>query len=345
MVTLPEDGEGNVEDGGRATAADSITRDAYDRAFSVAATATASESGTRAASKGLSSLLEHVASEDTAHAVIFDCTASPDVACLHPSWIDAGVHVVTANNNAMSGPPELRKALTDVTRRRGKASARYLREVTVGGGLPVISTLRNLLESGDRVRRIDGILSVSMSYVLYRVAPPPGAGMCGMFDEEVTGGIYRREDDDLSLPSEGSERPPSCSISEAVREASALGLMESDPMKDLSFEYAAQCLMVLARELGMDDEYDVETILRSSEPLTGRAARGGDGRGRGRERAGPRRDHGGAGRQDEGQGRKREGERMRPPPDIQHRRKREQDIHPDCGRPSRSRLCRHPPQQ
>lgn len=208
---------------------------------------------------GLSAISEHVTSDEVAHSVIFDCTAEDD------AWLEDGIHVVTANNAALSGPRELRDAISAAETAHGKQSARYLREVTVGGGLPVISTLRDLLSSGDEIRRVDGCLSVSWSYIMHRIAPPPGIVEVDAFEKESCRGPCGG---DHSMSPSVHEEP--CSFSEAVKEAVELFLMEKDPMMDLTFEHTAKCLMVIAKELGIDEGCDVDKILSKNLPVADR---------------------------------------------------------------------------
>jgi homoserine dehydrogenase len=73
---------------------------------------------------------------------------------MHIEWMKMGINVVTANNSSLSGDKQLRKQIRDL---ENSKKVHLLREVTVGGGLPVISTLRNLLSSGDKIRRIVSI--------------------------------------------------------------------------------------------------------------------------------------------------------------------------------------------
>jgi len=125
--------------------------------------------------------------------------------------------------------------------------------------------LRDLLHSGDKIRLIKGILSVSLSYIFHRIAPPPGLAQSFEFDKTISdgaieGSLYLSS----KLPFKNSLK---CSFSTAVQEAIALGLMESDPLKDLSNEYTAQVLMVLAQELGILEEYDVSKIQLQSETI------------------------------------------------------------------------------
>ena len=208
---------------------------------------------------GIARICDFVRSEDIPHSIIFDCTAQESVGKKHAEWLDAGVHVITANNSALSGPKELRQAIRSAETAYGKQSAQYLREVTVGGGLPVISTLRDLLNSGDSIRRVDGILSVSWSYIMHRISPPSEASNIVDFDEESTSGAYSPRHS-MSPKSHGDP----CLFSAAVKEAIGLGLMEEDPMKDLTFEYTAKCLLVLAIELGVDKDHDIESILQAN---------------------------------------------------------------------------------
>jgi aspartokinase/homoserine dehydrogenase 1 len=215
------------------------------------------------ATGGIDSLLANVFREECAHHVVFDCTNDQEASDLHALWLTTGVHVVTANNMGLSGTKEQRDAISAAEVAHGKLSAQYLREVTVGGGLPTITTLRTLLNSGDKIRRIDGILSVSMSYIMFRVSPPPDIARCGRFDEEVTNGAFHG---DLTISRDASVGTP-CSLSQAVKEAVALDLMEKDPSFDLSNEYTARVLMVLAKELGLDRSISTEDIQNRSDKL------------------------------------------------------------------------------
>ncbi|KAI2501981.1 hypothetical protein MHU86_12464 [Fragilaria crotonensis] len=210
-------------------------------------------------SGGISAVKDVLILEDCAHHVIFDCTGDKEVASKHAEWLTAGVNVATANNWGLAGPKEQRDAITAAETANGKLSAKYLREVTVGGALPVINTVRSLLNSGDRIRRIDGIISVSMSYILFRISPPPQADRNSQFDEHISNGAFTEE----SAYNSGE----ACSFSQAIKEAVALGLMEDDPAKDLNNEYSARCLMILAKELGLDHNTSTEAIQAACEKL------------------------------------------------------------------------------
>jgi aspartokinase/homoserine dehydrogenase 1 len=205
-------------------------------------------------SGGPESLLKHLFRSNCTNHVIFDCTNDETVGAFHAEWIRAQVDVVTANNTGLSGSKEQRKAIAESERAYGKQSAMYLREVCVGGGLPVIKTLRSLLTSGDSIQRVDGILSVSLSYIMFRVSPPPAVSPhCRNFDDKYNNGAFT------------VDKP--CLFSEAVRDAIQLGLMEKDPTKDLNNEYTSRVLMVLGKELGMCDDMDFSDIQEKSDKL------------------------------------------------------------------------------
>jgi aspartokinase/homoserine dehydrogenase 1 len=153
----------------------------------------------------------HVHSDHLPHAVIVDCSASDVVARQYPRWLGAGIHVVTPNKKANSADLAFYDGLRQAQRNGG---AHYLYEATVGAGLPIIQTLRDLRETGDRIRRIDGMLSGTLSY--------------------------------LFSTWDGTQR-----FSDVVREARASGYTEPDPRDDLSGMDVARKLIILARELGL----------------------------------------------------------------------------------------------
>jgi aspartokinase/homoserine dehydrogenase 1 len=154
----------------------------------------------------LEAFADHVRAEHLPHAVIVDCSASDAVADRYDGWLVRGIHVITPNKHAGSGSLERYEAL-----RARTAQWRY--ESTVGAGLPIITTLRDMLDTGDEVLAIEGILSGTLAFLFHR------------FD---------------------GSRP----FSALVREAMELGYTEPDPRDDLSGLDVARKLVILARENG-----------------------------------------------------------------------------------------------
>ena len=154
----------------------------------------------------LGALTSHVHAEHLPHAVVVDCTASDEVADRYASWLKAGIHVITPNKHAGAGPIER-------YRRLQRQPAQFCYEATVGAGLPIVTTLRDLIDTGDEVLAIDGILSGTLAY------------------------LFKSFD---------GSRP----FSALVREAMERGFTEPDPRDDLSGLDVARKLVILARENG-----------------------------------------------------------------------------------------------
>ncbi len=162
----------------------------------------------------LKRFVEHVRVDYLPHTVLLDCTASSEIASHYPEWLEAGIHIVTPNKKANSADLAFYRRLREARR---KGSSHYLYEATVGAGLPVVQTLRDLRETGDDVTSVEGIFSGTLAYLF---------------------NVY-----DGTKP-----------FSDIVRDARQRGYTEPDPRDDLSGTDVARKLIILGREMGLSLE-------------------------------------------------------------------------------------------
>lgn len=167
----------------------------------------------------------HVQAEHLPHALIVDCSASDAVASRYADWLSKGIHLATPNKHAGSGPLARYEAI-----KKASTRGRFRAESTVGAGLPVITTLRDLLDTGDQVLAIEGIFSGTLAWLF---------------------NTY-----DGTTP-----------FSALVGQARQLGYTEPDPRDDLSGTDVARKLVILVRESGWKTTLDtvkVESLVPSS---------------------------------------------------------------------------------
>jgi len=143
--------------------------------------------------------------------IVVDATASESVADWHVEWLSRGVHVVTANKLGVGGPLPRAQAIGHA---RADSGARYGDAATVGAGLPLLRSLRALVAGGDRIHRVEGVLSGSLAW------------------------LFNHYDGMRAF-------------SGFVRQARQAGYTEPDPRLDLSGEDVRRKLLILARAAGL----------------------------------------------------------------------------------------------
>ena len=165
-----------------------------------------------------------------AKAILVDNTSSQDVAEAYPLALSKGISVVTPNKKAFSGSYQLWR---DIFTAATTSGAKVYHESSVGAGLPVISTLKDLIDTGDTVTKIEGVFSGTMSFLFNSFAPTDGQG--GQWSEEV-------------------------------KKAKALGYTEPDPRDDLNGLDVARKLTILARLAGLPVESPTSFPVQSLIP-------------------------------------------------------------------------------
>jgi homoserine dehydrogenase len=147
--------------------------------------------------------------------VFVDNTSSQAIAEAYPKILQRGISIVTPNKKAFSGTYELWQHIFATSLSTG---ALVYHESSVGAGMPIISTLNDIVTTGDKVQKIEGVFSGTMSYLFNSFAPISGSG--GRWSEEV-------------------------------KKAKALGFTEPDPRDDLNGLDVARKLTILARSAGL----------------------------------------------------------------------------------------------
>lgn len=150
--------------------------------------------------------------------VLIDNTSNQDVAESYPSFLKKGISIVTPNKKAFSSTLQLWNDIFNST----SSNALIYHESSVGAGLPVISTLKDLVATGDKITKIQGVFSGTMSFLFNTFAPVSGSG-AGKW-------------------------------SEIVSQAKDAGYTEPDPRDDLNGMDVARKCTILARLAGLKVE-------------------------------------------------------------------------------------------
>ena len=156
------------------------------------------------------------------NSVFVDCTASEEVAGLYKDFLTHNINVVAANKIAASSDYANYSELKHIAQKRG---VKFLFEANVGAGLPIIRTINDLCNSGDKILRIEAVLSGTLNFIFNTISK--------------------------DVP-----------FSKTVEIAKAQGYSEPDPRVDLSGKDVVRKLVILAREAGYEiNQEDVETKL------------------------------------------------------------------------------------
>ena len=172
-----------------------------------------------AAPSDIQRLHDEVIGMNIFNSVFVDCTASPDVAGLYRDFLDHNINVVAANKIAASGNYADYRELKKTAQLRG---VKFLFETNVGAGLPIIRTINDLCNSGDRILRIEAVLSGTLNFIFNTISA----------DVPFSRTVAMAQEEGYSVP---------------------------DPRIDLSGKDVIRKLVILAREAGYEvSQEDVE---------------------------------------------------------------------------------------
>ena len=167
-------------------------------------------------------MLDGILNMNIFNSVFVDCTASKEVADLYQALLEHNVNIITANKIAASGDYETYHKLKETAKRVG---VKFRYETNVGAGLPIIGTMNDLTNSGDKILKIEAVLSGTLNYIFNALS---------------------------------ADTP----FSETVKKAKELGFAEPDPRIDLSGTDVIRKLVILTREAGYKvEQSDVEKHL------------------------------------------------------------------------------------
>lgn len=165
---------------------------------------------------GLAAFVSEMKAMNIYNSVFVDCTASGEVALFYKEILNSNISIVAANKVAASSAFENYSALKKTAKQKG---VKFLFETNVGAGLPIINTLNDLVNSGDKILKIEAVLSGTLNFIFNTIS---------------------------------TEIP----LSKTIRMAKDEGYSEPDPRIDLSGVDVARKILILARESGYPVEMD-----------------------------------------------------------------------------------------
>jgi len=158
----------------------------------------------------ISDFIQQMTRLNLRNSVFIDCTADENVASSYGEILSNYVSIVAANKIACSSEYKYYQHLKSIANERG---VRFMYETTVGAGLPIIKTISDLIVSGDKILKIEAVLSGTMNFIFNEIGP--------------------------KMP-----------LSEAIKKAKEKGYSEPDPRVDLSGTDVVRKILILAREAG-----------------------------------------------------------------------------------------------
>jgi homoserine dehydrogenase len=175
--------------------------------------------------------------------VLVDNTSNEEIANAYPLFLEKKISIVTPNKKAFSSNFKLWQDIFSAASNGSGSGGYVFHESTVGAGLPVLSTLKDLIETGDEIVKIEGVFSGTMSFLFNSFQPLGGGG--GSFSAEV-------------------------------KKAKELGYTEPDPRDDLNGLDVARKLTILARISGLDIESPTSFPVQSLIPKELEGCKSGD---------------------------------------------------------------------